>query len=433
MTEPLRRSTNILLEAIAKASQNAEPAKFAQTAASMLSLMDGTSRIEAFRGIVNEAGAADELSEKAVQEQKGLIVSKDDLKCILRYVDMAKALPLTKETAETYLGYKSDDPFFQEEKHKFLKPEKQVAFDKPIYDHAIQWDPLAVEIQNVGKTLTDYADLFTSRADSTVEVLEDLNKYLKVHGFIADDTGKEIVECGTDMLRLWKDDTGRHKETVQKTYGKLGVFRDAMNDKISKSVMDRSKAIAALNLCAEQQELQQEIDDLKQEIKSLEQEYDEAVGLAFTGAAGLVLGVLGIISWAITGGIYGDRAEKIRKKKKEKNNELKPLEEKLDAYSKIDGSIKKLETSITDISHALSSADIGLQHIMTAWNSLEQDIDNALLHLNRMDDPAYVKYVFTLTNELKEARTSWLGCKKIAEDLLKCFKEAYEEYGKDKK
>ena len=85
MAEPLRRSTNALLEAIAKASQNAEPAKFGQTAASVLSLMDGTSRIEAFRGIVNEAGAADELSEKAVQEQKGLIVSKDDLQCILRY------------------------------------------------------------------------------------------------------------------------------------------------------------------------------------------------------------------------------------------------------------------------------------------------------------------------------------------------------------
>ena len=165
----------------------------------------------------------------------------------------------------------------------------------------------------------------------------------------------------------------------------------------------------------------------------MEQEYKEAVGLAFTGSAGLVLGIPGIISWAVTGGIYGDRAEKIRKKKKEKNRELKPLEEKLDKYSKIDGSIKKLETSITDISHALSSADIGLQHIMTVWNSLEQDIDNALLHLNRMDDPEYVKYVFTLTNELKEARTSWAGCKKIAEDLLRCFKEAYEEYGKTKK
>ena len=432
MAEPLRRSANALLEAIAKASQNAEPAKFGQTAASVLSLMDGTSRIEAFRGIVDAADAADELSEKAVQEQKGLIVSKDDLKCILRYVDMAKALPLTKETAETYLGYKSNDSFFEEEKHKFLMPEKQVAFDKPIYDHAVQWDPLAVEIQNVGKTLTDYAKLFASRADSTVEV-QDLNKYLKVHGFIADDSGKQIVECGTEMLRLWKDDTGRHKDNVQKTYRKLGVFRDEMNDKISKSVVDRSKAIAALDLCTEQRDLQQEIDDLKQEIKSLEQEYKEAVGLAFTGSAGLVLGIPGIISWAVTGGIYGDRAEKIRKKKKEKNRELKPLEEKLDKYSKIDGSIKKLETSITDISHALSSADIGLQHIMTVWNSLEQDIDNALLHLNRMDDPEYVKYVFTLTNELKEARTSWAGCKKIAEDLLRCFKEAYEEYGKTKK
>ncbi|MDE5717134.1 MAG: alpha-xenorhabdolysin family binary toxin subunit A [Lachnospiraceae bacterium] len=432
MAEPLRRSTNALLEAIVEASQNAEPAKFGQTAASVLSLMDGTSRIEAFRGIVNAAGAADELSEVAVHGQKGLIVSKDDLKCILKYVDMAKSLPLTKEMAEAYLGYKSDDSFFQEEKHKFLVPEKQVAFDKPIYDHAVQWDPLAVEIQNVGKTLTNYAGLFTTKVDSVIKVLGDLNKYLKVHGFIADNSGKEIVECGTEILRLWKDDTGRYKDTVQKTYGKLVIFRDTMNDRISKSVRDRAQAIAALNLCADQQKLKQEIDELKQEIASLEKEYNEAVGLAFTGAAVLILGFPGIIAWAITGGIYGDRAEKIRKKKNEKSAELKPLEEKLDAYSKIDGSIKKLETSITDISHALFSADIGLQHIMTAWNSLEQDIDNAILHLNRMDDPAYVKYVLTLTSELNEARTSWSDCGKIAEDLLKCFGEAYTEYEKTK-
>ena len=432
MAEPQRRSPNELLEAIAKASGNTPQPKFGQVAASVLNLMNGISQIAIFKEVVDEAGAVNELSTASVRNQRGLVVSKDDLKSILRYVDLAKSLPLTETAAETYLGYKKDDPFFNDEKHKFLLPSKQVEFDLPIYNHAIEWDGLAVDIQNIGNALVSYSLSFTNKADSTIKILDDLNQYLKVHGFIADATGKDIVEAGTDMLKLWKKDTENHLKTVSDTYNKLNTFRTALNGTINKSITDRSTAIRALNLTPELEQLKKQIKDLDDEIDRLKKEYDEAVGLAFTGAGGLIFGGIGIIAWAITGGIFGNRAEKIRKKQNDKREELKPLKDKLTALDKIDGSIRDLENSTKDLSQALASADTGLQHLIVAWDGIKEDIDNAVAHLNNMDDPEYVKYVSTLTSELKAARDSWSDCHNIAKDLIKCFDDAYKEYEANK-
>ncbi|MCM1121511.1 MAG: alpha-xenorhabdolysin family binary toxin subunit A [Eubacterium sp.] len=432
MAQPQRMTSNALLEAIAKAAGNAPQPKFGQTAAVLLNLMNGTPQTGPFKDIIDAAGAAGEVSNISVQNQRGLVVSKDDLKNILKYVNLAKSLPLTEADAEIYLGYKSDDPFFDEEKHKFLLPKRQVEFDLPIYNHAVQWDGLAVDIQNIGNALVSYSMSFKNKADSTIKVLEDLNQYLKVHGFIADDTGKDIVEAGTETLNLWKKDTLRHQQTVKNTYDKLGTFRSALTGTIDKSIRDRGTAIRALDLGSEIEKLQQQVQDLKDDIELLQKEYNEEVGLAFTGAGGLIFGLVGILSWAITGGIFGDKAEKTRKEKNAKENELAPLEKKLKSLDQINGNISELETSTTDLSLSLASADTGMQHLIVAWDGILKDIDSAVEHLNNMDDPEYVKRVAGLTSELKDARDSWDGCYKIAEELVKCFTDAYQEAQRNK-
>ncbi len=434
MSEPMKNAQNDLIQAIAQASQNAERAKFGQVASAVFSLMNGVSQIEPFRDVVAAAGAVDELSQTAVQRQRGLILSKDDLKSILRYVDMAKALPLTESDAERYLGYKKDNLFFKEESHEFLLPHNQVKFDRPIVEHADQWAPLAVQVQSLGKYLSDYAQSFVKKADEVIKVLNDLNEYLIVRGGVIDDKSTIIVAYATDVLRAWKKNTRFYRDKVEVVYRNLNTFRNRLNDTVSKSIEERSLAIARLNLCGEETELQQQIKALEDEKEGLEKEYDQAVGLAFTGTAGfLFFGAVGIIAWAITGGIYGDKAEKLRKQKDEKGKKIDELQARLTACSEIEGNISKLQTSLADMSHALLAADIGLQHLIIAWDSIEQDIDSAMEHLNRMDDPEYAGFVGTLKSEVVEARTSWADCENIAGDLLQCFKDAYKEYMDEKK
>lgn len=437
MSEPMKNvqnTQNTLMQAITQASQNAEQAKFGQVASAVISLMNGVSQIEPFRDVVVAAGAVNELSQTAVQRQRGLILSKDDLKSILRYVDMAKALPLTEKDAEIYLGYQKDNSFFKEEKHKFLLPQNQVKFDRPIVEHADQWAALVVQIQRLGKYLRDYAASFLKESDDVIKVLKDLSDYLTVRGGVIDDKSTIIVVYGTDVLRAWKKNTRFYRDKVEVIYRNLTTFRNRLNETISKSIVDRSSAIASLNLSAEQIELQNQIKALEDEKEGLEKEYSQAVGLAFTGMAGLLFsGPLGIISWSITGGIYGDKAEKIRKEKDTKGEKIAELQNELTACSAIEGNISKLKTSMTDMSHALFAADIGFQHLLTAWDSMEQDLDNAIEHLNRMDDPEYASFVGTLRSEVKEARTSWADCDKVADDLMQCFNDAYTEYMAERK
>lgn len=432
MAEPQRMISNELFEAIVKASDNAPQPKFGQVAATVINLMNGTPQTDQFKAIISEAGALSEVSNVSVQNRRGLIVSKDDLKSILKYVNLAKDLPIKESDAEIYLGYNKNDSFFEEEKHKFLLPEKQVEFDQPIYNHAAQWDKLVEGIQNIGNELVSYSRDFKREADDTIDILKDLYKYLKVHGFIADNTGKDIVDAGTKTLNTWKEDTTRHQQTVKNTYDKLSMFRSTLTKTIDKSIRERGNAIRALNMSSEIVQLEQQIQEVKKEKAKLQKQYDEEVGLAFTGAGALIFAPAGIIAWAITGGIFGDKAEKTRKKQDEKNAELEKLEKNLGTFNRISGNISKLETATKDLSLALSSADIGFQHLMIAWDSILKDIDNAVEHLNNMDDPEYVTRVVNLKNELENARDSWDDCQYIAEELVKCFKDAYEEFQANK-
>ena len=75
MSEPMKNvqnTQNTLMQAITQASQNAEQAKFGQVASAVISLVNGVSQIEPFRDVVVAAGAVNELSQTAVQRQRGL-------------------------------------------------------------------------------------------------------------------------------------------------------------------------------------------------------------------------------------------------------------------------------------------------------------------------------------------------------------------------
>ncbi len=117
--------------------------------------------------------------------------------------------------------------------------------------------------------------------------------------------GKYLRDYAASFLKTWKKNTRFYRDKVEVIY-----------------------------LSAEQIELQNQIKALEDEKEGLEKEYSQAVGLAFTGMAGLLFsGPLGIISWSITGGIYGNKAEKIRKEKDTIGEKIAELQNELTACS----------------------------------------------------------------------------------------------------
>lgn len=102
-----------ILKAIANAANNVPPPSFGQVGAAMVNLMGGTLNISALNDVLQESDTKNEISESSVSQSKGFLVSSDDLKNIFLYVDTALNLPRDKENAEYFLGYKSNDPFFE--------------------------------------------------------------------------------------------------------------------------------------------------------------------------------------------------------------------------------------------------------------------------------------------------------------------------------
>ena len=120
------------------------------------------------------------------------------------------------------------------------------------------------------------------------------------------------------------------------------------------------------------------VTNLNKEISDLQDQYDQYVGLDFTRAAGMIFPPASIISWAVTGGVFGAKAEEVRKKKNLKKDELAPLQKQLNAINRVIGGINKLESCLIDFKTAIAAAVIGVQHINTVWDSIVKDISSAL-------------------------------------------------------
>lgn len=413
-----------LLAKIADASKQVPPPPFGQVGAAFVNAMGGTLKTAVVDDILGSIGEKVQVSSETLKHHKGVIVSRDDLKKIFSYVSMALSLPATIKEAEEYLGYKSDADFFKEESHKFLTPDNQVAFDKPIIAHAKLWADLEQSIKNQGNELNRYAKDFVMQAESILEVLNDLSKYLKVKGML-DAEGKDIVECGAEILENWKTDTERHKNNSEQLYNRLVSFSQTLENQISASVNQRSSKVSSLGINKEFEDLAGKITNLKKEIKDLQAEYDKNVGLAFTGSAAMVFPPAGVLAWLITGGIFGAAAEKVRKEKNAKEEKLAPLQKQYNAINTVVGGVNTLEAALIDFKSAVDSAIIGVQHLNTTWDSIVEDIKGAQVRINNAEKASYVK---NLLSEISIAKQDWSDCGDITRELVEEFDRARREF-----
>lgn len=419
-----------LLSAIANAVQTAPPLGFGQTGSIILNLMGGKLKSGVVQEILEKANASNDLSNEAIESNKGLLVSIDDLKNIFRYVDEALALPTTIESAEKYLGYKSDDDFFNIDSHKFLSPANQVEFDKPIIEHANQWASLEQSIKELGNSLVTYSKEFVAYGKDLYEVLEDLGKYIK----LKDDKAKDVVDCAMEIMSNWKSITKKQSDKTGDLYKRLQSFSDRMqnntgdNDSIYKRVKDRMDEIHTLNLSGEKSEIEEEVKNLEKEIDSLQSEYDELVGLAFTGAAGLVFGPIGIITWAVSGGVCGGIAEKIRKEKNDKKKDLKKLQDQLNAINRVYEGVNNLYNLTTSFQSAIASALVGVQHVRIVWDSVVENLERAYTHIKNFTETGYDSYIKNLMSELNIAVGEWQECGDITKELVELFDEARKDH-----
>ncbi|MDC9583081.1 alpha-xenorhabdolysin family binary toxin subunit A [Xenorhabdus sp. PR6a] len=368
--------------------------------------------------------------------RQGGIFTKEDLISIKLYVKRGLELPFTLEEVKKYIGYNDIDI-------EGLKPAKMTTLFKEIHDHALSWSGVedkvqqqSIDLENVGRQITETGGEIISIIDQ-MPIIERVKKKL---GDLTDKQLAEITYTNDDkeiavelgnILESMKKDIQKQQENTQRVKNAITDFKLILiggklsNGNIAQGVQpqinSKKKLMDDNNLSATIKDLQDKINEKNKEIDQLQKDYDKYVGLAFSGMAG------GIIGWAITGGIFGDKAEKARKQKNELIGEVKVLQEQVEGKSALQKVIQDLSLNFNDIGIRMVDAEVALNHLDFMWSTMLTQITTS------KDKFAEINNALKLTSfvaTFKQVISPWKEVQGSATQLIKTFDEALAEYRK---
>ncbi|MDR0944496.1 MAG: alpha-xenorhabdolysin family binary toxin subunit A [Ruminococcus sp.] len=364
-----------------------------------------------------------ETSDDSIKKSAGLFgMSKDDVINILRYVKLGLQLPTTEATAATYLGYTGSDAFSAD--HPEFSPLSFASFYQPFNTHASLWNDLENGSSGIiaqSNDLGKYGSMFNTRVNLIVNMLSNLDVTKIDNVEVPSEKDKSKMDKLADALLDFQEKTNGYSANAQALRDRLLGFQTTLGNTLQPAAEVMKSKMDALDIAAETKALKAEIDDLNRQIKSKTDEYNKDVGLAFTGAAGFVLGPLGIISWAVTGGVYGDRAEKVRKERNKLQDQCDAKTKLYNNLNKVSGAVEAATSNLHNLGLAISNAVTGLNMLVAVWNSISTDIGNAAASLGQLNSKSEV---FDFIFGLADAANAWGDVPDVTTQLLAMFKEA---------
>lgn len=126
--------------------------------------------------------------------------------------------------------------------------------------------------------------------------------------------------------------------------------------------------------------LSDERDLLIEDISILREEYKNYVALAFTG---LAAGIIGVI---ITGGIFGAKAENIRKKRNQLIDKVKKLNKEIDIYTNLSLHLNSLYIELEEIEQLIEDTNMALEHIEYVWQAILTEIEASINNFNKINN-----------------------------------------------
>ncbi len=366
----------------------------------------------------------------------GGIFTKGDLINIKLYVKYGLELPFTLEGVKEYIGYNDIDI-------DGLKPAKMTSLFKEIHDHALSWSGVESKVQQQSIDLENAGKQITLTGDEIISIIDQMPIIERVKAKLGDLTDKQLaeitytnddkeiaVELG-NILESMKKDIKKQQENTQKVKTvvsdfKLKLIGGELSDGtiaqgLQPQVNSKKKLMDENNLSITIKDLQYKIDEKNKEIDQLQKDYNKYVGLAFSGMAG------GLIGWAITGGIFGDKAEKARKQKNKLIDEVKELQDQVEGKSALQTSIQNLSLNFSGINTSMLDAEEALNHLDFMWNMMLTQITASKEKFDDIND-ALKLTSFVLT--FKQVINPWRDVQGSAARLIETFDEALAEYRK---
>lgn len=370
------------------------------------------------------------VSSEKDQSPKGLILSVENIKNIKQYVDFGMGLCCDADQIQKNMDYPAA---FDGEKYKNLSPAGLANFHRSIHDHCATWSSLEANIKEQGSNLEVYALNFVNTTDPILKIFAELPILKKALTQMqdlpnADLSQLPVTQEDADLLRAisqlldqLKSETDSELAKTQEVSKQLETFRSTLDNDLTSQLANMEAEVEILSRNFHQSELLQKKTDLTKEIQNLDSQYKKLVGYAFTGASGMVFPPLGIITWAITGGIYGDKAEKVRKQRNQRQDELTQVVDELARQDALAALVSRTSNHLHNSSIVLYDALSGIKNLESLWKCMQTFVANAQTMLaSSQTAPS----LLTLESLMKSAHDSWNKVHDMAASLIRTFQEA---------
>ena len=353
-----------------------------------------------------------------------------DLISLLLYVRAARRLPGDLDSFVKDLG--SDSTGIAG-----LEPIDIVTLYQKVTDHANRWTPVEDLVKEQSSNLTLAAEEIVSTGEAIIKVINamDIVAQLDTLGeageAIVITTGKDKqiqASLPTIIARLRQVCTDQQARTravltAVRDY-KTEISGGQLSNKtqvtgLEPAVADKKNRAKAANLGERIVSLQSEIDVLGERIDQLNKDYDKYVGLAFTGAAG------GLIGLAITGGIFGAKAEAARNERNERTAEKREKDAELLRDQRVQGILNVFSTQFTDLGMRLLDAEQALMHLDFLWQDIISRIDGSVEKWKGVVDSVML---LSFVTDLEAIVRPWAQVGDMTSKLSEVFDQAYETF-----
>ncbi|MBG5948885.1 alpha-xenorhabdolysin family binary toxin subunit A [Proteus terrae] len=322
------------------------------------------------------------------------IVTAPDLIKIKSYINKALSLPYKLDDVIDFIGYNQIS--IQQ-----LLPENILSLFIKIREHALEWNKIEYSIKQQAIDLEIIGREITSTGENIISFINQMPLLTKISTTMHDLSEQELANIKytsqdkqvsiqlIHILESMKEDIETERDKTLKLKENLSTFRSKiMGEKDSKNVTHHSIYHEILNKKRLINEfynknnplLSDERNLLIEDISILKEEYKNYVILAFTG---LAAGIIGVI---ITGGIFGSKAENIRKKRNQLIDKVKSLNKEIDIYTNLSLHLNSLYIELEEIQQLIEDTNMALEHIEYVWQAILTEIEASINNFNKINN-----------------------------------------------
>ncbi len=374
-------------------------------------------------------------SSPGVERAAGVFTKEDVIK-IKQYVKKSLALPSELPEVKLFLGYETVNI-------AGLEPSDiKVLFEK-IKFHASSWDAVESKIIQQSINLGSAAQSILSSGNSIISDIKEMPILERVRSSLGDLTNAElegikytsedgeIASAVGEIIKLMKVDINAQQTATRELKDSISKFKIELSggelstgervdglqpDLIGKyDLMEQNSFIKSI---ADNNEI---IAEKKAKIVQLDKDYDQYVKNAIAGIAG------GLIGLAITGGIFGAKAENAKKERNVLKEEVDSLESFVAGQENLQHALDRNKSDFLDLNNRMLGAEAALNILNTMWQNMLTKIDGSAAQFERIDDALKLT---SFVAQFKLVINPWQDVKDTSGTLVEVFNEALEEYKK---